>query len=391
MEDQHIGTPPKHNAESPNTDVVAVSSEKAISAEKKPWYRDAATLISGFALLVSGIAIVQTHNEHKNHELENLEQIAVDIVENQKALNELPTNQSDAVLSSNIQSFLVRKGNTLASRGIELAKDDDGHATAEILFVIGYQAAFGGHYIEAEDLYGRAIEKSDTALAKSGPRLALARLYFIKGSPTFSIENGEAAYKDALTGLGNTTDPASIYQAGYVYEAWAEAEFEIGKADSSMEKLSKAEALYRSLPLWDGNRRLALQRIDQTRSKQTQTSDAGQALGRKLVGKWKLVDQPDGYAGMTLAISMDSSSGSLNGTLHQANLIRTVAPRLEESGPIVLSDQHTATFTWQGTDAILGTITGKTTLTFDSEVKEMDALEERPGQNPVKYTFARQE
>jgi hypothetical protein len=380
---------PQAPEESSKPVVESLSAQKTPSPEKKVWYKDAANLISGLALLVATIAIVQTHDEHKNHELESLEQIAVEIVENQKALNELPANQADAVLSSNIQSFLVQKGNTLASRGIELAKNYNGHGTPEILFAIGYQAALGGHYVEAEDLYRRAIEESDSALAKSGPRLALARLYFVKGSPSFSVEKGETLYKDALAGMGTPTNPTLIYQTGYLYETWAEAEFETGRADSSVLKLANAETLYRSLPLWDGNRRLALQRIDQTRSKQAQTSDEGQTLAKRLVGKWTVADQPEGYSAMTLTISVDSSSGLLSGTLYQANVIRTIAPRLEEAGPIVLGSQHSAVFTWEGTDALLGAIAGKTALSFNDDMARIYAVEERPGQNPIKYTFRR--
>ena len=77
----------------------------------------------------------------------------MEIVENQKAqLNELPSSQSDAVVASNLQSFLIQKGNTLASRGIELSKNYGANATPEVLFVIGYQAAASGYYLDAEEL-----------------------------------------------------------------------------------------------------------------------------------------------------------------------------------------------------------------------------------------------
>ena len=389
MKDENIKVSPEARDEPFKPSGQSSSAQKTPSLEKKVWFKDAANLISGLALLIATIAIVQTHNEHKNHELESLEQIAVEIVENQKALNELPANQADAVLSSNIQSFLIQKGNTLASRGIELARNYSGHATPEILFAIGYQAASGGHYAEAEDLYRRAIDESGSDLAKSGPRLALARLYFVKGSPGFSIEKGEALYKDALAGMGSPTNPALIYQTGYLYETWAEVEFEAGRADSSVQKLASAEKLYRSLPLWDGNRRLALQRIDQIRSNQAQTSIEGQTLGQRLVGRWTVADQPEGYSAMTLTISVDSNSGLLSGNLNQANAMTSLGPRLEEAGPIVLGNQHSAMFTWQGMDALIGQISGKTTLSFNDDMTRIYAVEERLGQNPIKYTLRR--
>jgi hypothetical protein len=246
MNDQeHAAEPTKPIADAPAASKkTSTDSAGALTEEKKAWYKEAANLISAVALIVAIIAIVQTQSEHKNHELENLQQVAVEIIENQKALNELPSTQSDAIVASNIQSFVIQKGNTLASRGIELSKNYGGNATPEVLFVIGYQAAFSGHYLEAEELYKRALEKADSPLGRSGPQLALAQLSFIVGNPHFSIGKGEQLYRDALEGMQNSKDPAIVYETGYLYETWAAVEFENKKTTDGLQKLAESERIY---------------------------------------------------------------------------------------------------------------------------------------------------
>jgi hypothetical protein len=373
-----------------------VSSKKSPAAlaitsdeEKKPWYKEAANLISGVALVVAIVAIFQTHYEHKNHELENLQQAAVEIVENQKALNELPSNQSDAVVASNIQSFLIQKGNTLASRGIELSKHYGANATPEVLFVIGYQAAASGYYLDAEELYKRAMDKADSPLAKSGPQLALARLCFTEGNPHFSIEKGEQLYRDALVGMTNSKDSAIVYETGYLYETWAAAEFENGKTSEGLEKLADSERAYRSLPMWNGSRAIALLRLSQTQSRMLQASDQGQELAKQIAGDWVSLGPTEGSLTGKLSINLSRDSGQLSASfLQKLNGLDSLGPKIQVSGPITMVDSHSAVFAWQGSDS-LSTISGKTNLAFSNDLVSISAEELRPGQSSLRYKFVR--
>jgi hypothetical protein len=250
--------------------------EKAAAEPERPWYKQAANLLSVLAVVAATAAVIQTHLEQKGHELEDLQQIAVDIVENQKAISELQTKTTDAVSSANIQGPLAEKGNTLLARGIELLKDYDGDTTPDVLYVLGYQAASNGNYVEAESLLMKAIDEADSPLSKFGPRELSAQLYMVPGTSVFSVSQGEKMYSDALTSVASSKDPAFIYDAGFLNENWAKGEFQVENVPAGLQKLADAERSYQSLPRWNQNRFSAIERVRQLRSKLIQDSGEGQ-------------------------------------------------------------------------------------------------------------------
>jgi hypothetical protein len=62
---------------------------------------------------------------------------------------------------------------------------------------------------------------------------------------------------------------------------------------------------------------------------------------------------------------------------------------MQQDGPVLIKDLHTAEFDWQGSDQLLGSLTGTTTLTFDDSLTSIAAVEQRSDQVVTKYTLAK--
>ena len=364
--------------------------ELAAAKPEKPWYKQASNLITVLAVMAAFAAVFQTHLEQKNHELEDLQQSVVDIVENQKAISELSANPADAALSINIQGFLAEKGNALLSRGIELLNHHSGHLPPDIPYILGYQAASSGRYPEAERLYLRAISDADSPFTKFAPRQGLAGIYMLPGTPVFSISNGEKTYREALKSVAGSKDPSFIYAAGFLNENWAAGEFQAEDLSSGLGKLEAAEKLYQSLSLWNPNRFPALQRVRQSRSKMIQASIEGQKLAQRLSGRWAITGSSLGAlpASGTLTVTLDQDSGLMTAYLVlKAVGPDSLGPKMQENGPVLIKDLHTAIFNWQGSDQYLGPLTGTTTLTFGDSPTSITAVEQQSNQSIAKYAL----
>lgn len=219
--------------------------------------------------------------------------------------------------------------------------------------------------------------------------LSAGTTLFPSWNRNFLARPGGKLYKDDFRSVANSNDPASIYSAGFLNENWAAAEFQVGDTLSGLQKLADSEKEYRALPLSNINRFLALQRVRQSRSRLIQTSKEGQTLAERMSGQWTVKSGGLDAAPRTgtLIMTLDRDSGLLSASLLLKPMGLDAFAKIQENGPVLIQDLHTAIFTWQGSDPLLGLIAGTTTLTFDDSLTNVTAVEQQSNQSITKYTL----
>jgi tetratricopeptide (TPR) repeat protein len=369
--------------------------ELSAAEHEKPWYKQAANLLSILAVAVSaGVVIYQTQFEARTKELEQLQQIAVDIVDTNKAFNEAALNSANGAAAGQTQSLLTTKANILLSRGIELSRTHKGQIPAEVFFILGSQASSVGRYQDAEELFKKAIASGVTSTSQIDARRGLAALYMLAGAGVGSVAEGEKLYSEAVKYVDEGKDPYTLALRGFIRLSWAQSEFAHGDANKGMQEFSDAESAYQSLPLTNPYRAPGLQNVRQMRSLLFQLSEMGHRVAMALNGEWTFA--PDAHRNDstsigTLTVFLDPDSGALSAACSRT--AGNLGGQLNMNGPVLVRDLHTALFNWQGSVRSFGPggapITGSTTLTLSDDGATISAVEQQPNLAPVKYTLVK--
>jgi hypothetical protein len=369
--------------------------EDAAAERKTPWYQQAANWVSLLAIIAAvGGVVYQVHFEARDRQYEELQQIAVDIVDTRKAIGEAMTAQSATI--NGTQVYLLTKAQILLARGVNLMRSLKRDIPAEVLYILGTEASMNGQFAEARDIYkatGKTISEPYELQAKEG----LGAVYLLPGTGITDINQGEALFGEALSYVEKRRDPQAAAWIGLVHWVWGNSEFAAGRSDQAFAQYTMAEQSYQSLPVTNANRANGLQAARQSRGLVIQASEAGRSPAQNLSGVWASKGEIGGSYGVAvLAITMDSASGAIGatGSLFPTS-ISAATPCLTMAGLLQMQDLQTLVMHWTGTARLSRLVmaelpaNGTTTLALSKDATSMEALLEQPSAAPVHFSLTR--
>jgi tetratricopeptide (TPR) repeat protein len=373
----------------------------ANSTTEKPWYKDSSILISVSALIFSIVSalisgffnVLRQRKADQQQTLEELQQLTVDLIDNRKSIVDIYMNSTNLSAVGNLTSVLNSKQKMLLSRADSLARMIPAHAhmPAEIPFTLGSEHQTYGEYADAITFYQAAIDKGDSVTSQVYARRALALLYMLPGTGVQAIPKAETLFKEALDHVGQGTDENSISLRGFIFAAWGGAEYYAGNPSAAMKELSDAEKAFRGLQPTNTDRPLMLEHLKALKIQSFGASARCRELAQQMVGEWTIAE---GTSPGKLVIAADADSGRLTGSLTRVGPAETI-PSFPDSlqGPITFEDESHATFSWSGqlTSPFISSFNaqGKTVLAIRNNGTVMDAVEERPGSEPLSYTLVK--
>lgn len=374
--------------------------EIASTEREKPWFKQAANVLSIFAVVVSsGFALYQWLSEVNSKKLDELQQIAIDLIETRRAMNDVSMSQANAASAGMSQNFLSNKELILLSRGLELSREYRGRIPIEVLLTLGFEARLNGGYEDSEELFKKGISLENASLPQEekrrqvDARVDLATLYMTPGTGVGSVAEGEKLFDDALKSVDAGTDPITTAEPAYIYLNWGQAELLAGRTQAGLDELAKSEKAYTSLPLWSPYRATGLQSVRQARNFWFQYSSSGQQFAARFAGEWTIMPNPSNSTAPAigkLTITLDADSGAIYGISNHSNG-KDLLTMLSSSGPIQMQPDGSAIFNWQGTQGsgfgLAVPISGSTSLSFSQDGKSIQATEQQPDRPSLNYTL----
>ncbi|MFQ5799963.1 MAG: hypothetical protein ACE5H0_14900 [Bacteroidota bacterium] len=237
----------------------------ATSEGKKPWYRQATTLISLLALLLSGFAGYYSQKAQRAEEIrskkEELRKTVAAVVELREdfqqriaRMTDLREQESAALLWNNKRLIHLEFAEFLATQIPNLVSSSE-------YLVLAYEREVDSNFTRAKRHYEMAVKAGSTALSKVNALRALGQIYFRQG-PLQDFEKGREYFRKAAELLANPPDPYLVYSQGWTYQQWAFAELRNRNWDEGREKIERARAYYLGLPENYPRRQFILQVVD---------------------------------------------------------------------------------------------------------------------------------
>jgi hypothetical protein len=367
--------------------------EVTAAEREKPWYRQAANILSILAIAVStGVVLYQMTSEEHDKTLDDLQQIAVDIAENRKAVSEASLSATSNPSAAAIQQALEAKEVILLSRGVDLIHAYGGKIPAQVYFILSGSAETAGRYTDARDLLQRDVRSDASVPDLATAHVALGYLEMIPNTGVLDQADARSNFAQALKLMEINNDPLSLSARGWVHLSWGQGEFAAGNDSGALQQLATAEEVYTALPLTNPNRASGIQNVRQTRAFLMQTSDDGRRLAAALIGQWSVIPSGPGVPRTgTLTISLNPDSGALSATCSH-DLPGGLLLPVTENGNVQIQDEQTALFVWQSSIPNFGEPTlaaGTTTLKISPDGKTLNATEQQENHGDWKYIFVK--
>jgi hypothetical protein len=234
-------------------DALELSSQE----KRKPWYRQASTLLSVIALLFSGYSLIVNRNEAIRTRKEELRKLVVALADTRRLILRANAPPESPERQTTVLEQIV---NLQAARNLVSHLPSRDVSPYEYR-LIAEELLATGEYAAGEDYSRKAVDAATSNVQKSETLLPLGLYYFAPG-PSQDFAKGRTVLGHAIDALKTQVDPAALDLVGKMNELWAQAEFQNGFIERGMAKLNEARMLYGKLPANYPNRPYLLNDID---------------------------------------------------------------------------------------------------------------------------------
>jgi hypothetical protein len=233
---------------------------EGLGARKGPWStRPAAEesmsgeLIAGLGgailgAILSGIFAWWLHKaEQLRSRKEELRTAIKSIVELKEDFSFRIGTIQDPVLRGTADSYNNMKRTVYLEAAEVLAGQIGRHVSSSEYNILATELMLNSDFAQAESYYYKAIKAAKSVLSRVIALRFLASFYFGQG-PRRNIDKGRQHYFAAVALLRGSKDEYSVFNLGFVYQAWGSNELGAGCAEEAANKLSCARTCYESLP-----------------------------------------------------------------------------------------------------------------------------------------------
>jgi len=213
--------------------------EKAVQELGRPWYKQALTVISGLALIVSIASALFTyiskHTEDMRSKREELRNIMSNIID----------SRFDRSKVQNSEEFFMKQGLYIESAEVLINEFPEKVSYQEYL-VMEKEMYYYGNNKKAEDYGEKAIKAASKSILSKNIALRLvAELYFYPSIRDFG--KGRKYFQQAADLLANINDNYIIQNLAITYEMWGLNELRNSFVAEGNQKIELARKYYTDL------------------------------------------------------------------------------------------------------------------------------------------------
>ena len=256
--------------------------QKAVTTQKKPWYKDASTLIALLALLFSFGTTYVSDRRTSAQDVENrraelralLQRLALLPRENAEIRQKYA---QDSASLSMLSGYLNQENAFLSRQASEIAKKlpkDSVSATELYAIALALQQSYNLN--SSMEFLDRALESSDDFNDEIGVLRTKANVLFVIGKP----EAGRVEYQKALDIFSKYPGYDSFTKNSthiWTELAWAYSERSLGSMDLSDQHIANAEHLLSALRPGPGTEQIKMQ-IAQAKSPEQEVTNPSLGL-----------------------------------------------------------------------------------------------------------------
>lgn len=239
-----------------------------ITERKKPWHKNATTIISVISLLVSsGTALYVQWGKEKDlirsrkEELRRTLALVIDLRADYE--NRVVPMKNEAIREKEA-SFINQKRTVYLQAAEQLANTIPQYISESEYNVLAWEATADMNYKQAENYYNKALEASTAGLSRSYALKSLGVFYSQPG-PWADIPQARSYFQKAVDQLESVkaSDSNLTYTLGSIYQVWAIQEFGNNFKIEGKDKIAMARKYFSDLPSSDQRRLRSLQVIDE--------------------------------------------------------------------------------------------------------------------------------
>jgi tetratricopeptide (TPR) repeat protein len=225
--------------------------QTSTSEPKRPWYREAATVISVVALLVSAASAIFTEMGQKAEEVrakkEELRTALTKVIELREDFTNRVVSMTDPRMQEAAGALINSKRQIYLQSAAAAGHDIADHMHSSEYNVLAWESLYDSNFAQAEQYFKKAVDAARSDLDQIISRRSLAVFYYNPG-PKLDLEQGRAQFEKAAQVLKKPTDAYSMYTQGLTYEQWGLAELRHGFRTEGEHKIGQARKYYNDLP-----------------------------------------------------------------------------------------------------------------------------------------------
>lgn len=153
----------------------------------------------------------------------------------------------DPVLRSAADSYNNMKRTVYLEAAEVLVGQIGRHVSSSEYNILATELMLNSDFGQAERYYVKAVKAAKSVLSRVIALRFLASFYFSQG-PHRNVDKGRQHYRAAAALLKDSSDEYSVFNRGFVYQAWGFSELGAGFADEASNKLCCSRTCYETLP-----------------------------------------------------------------------------------------------------------------------------------------------